>query len=303
MTLVAPAHSAESAAVQPARASDRVAFVLQGGGALASPQVGMLRALAEAGIRADLLIGSSAGALNAVAFASDPSAAGLDRLASLWLGLRRKQVARFSMRTMAGALSGRGDGLLSSAAMSTLLRSGVVVPLLEEAALPAHVVVTDFSSGEPVVLSRGDTVTALLASSAFPGLYPPVASGSRLFVDGGVSADVPIVQAEALGATVSYVLPAAGSQQSHVVRRGPLSVAYRALGQVLDGVTRRDLAAATGQVHVLPTPTSNATNPIDFRGTRRLIDEGYRLAGEWLRLPHSAAVGFAGASALRSSNR
>ena len=297
MTLVALPHPAEPAGIRADQGFGRVAFVLQGGGALAAPQVGMLRALGEAGITADLVIGSSAGALNAVAFATDPSPAGLHRLGSLWLGLRRKQVARFSVRTVAGALSGRGDGLLSSAAMSTLLGSGVVVPLLEQAALPAHVVVTDFSSGEPVVLSQGDSVTALLASSAFPGLYPPVASGSRLFVDGGVSADVPIIQAEALGATVSYVLPAAGAHQSQVAGRGPLSVAYRALGQVLDRVTRRDLAAARGHVHILPTPTSNATNPIDFRGTTRLIDEGYRLASEWLSQSHPAAVGFVGASA------
>jgi NTE family protein len=164
------------------------------------------------------------------------------------------------------------------------------------------VVVTDFSSGEPVIVSEGDAVTALLASSTFPGLYPPVACGSRLFVDGGVSADVPIAQAEALGATVSYVLPAAGIPQSHS-SRGPLSVAFRALSQVLDRVTRRDMAAARGQLHMVPAPISYATNPIDFRRTRALVGEGYRLASQWLSRADVPAVSFAGAPAMLGGDR
>ncbi len=66
-----------------------VAFVFQGGGSLSAPQVGMLRALAQAGIVPDLVIGTSAGALNAVAFASDPTARGVQRLTDLWLMLSR----------------------------------------------------------------------------------------------------------------------------------------------------------------------------------------------------------------------
>lgn len=62
-----------------------VAFVLQGGASLAAVQVGMLRALTESGIRPDLVVGSSAGALNAVAFAQDPTSNGLDQLHQLWI--------------------------------------------------------------------------------------------------------------------------------------------------------------------------------------------------------------------------
>ena len=92
-----------------------VAFVFQGGGSLAASQVGMLRALAAVGLTPDLVIGSSAGALNAVAFASDPSPAGLDGLEVVWRSLRRRQVAPLSARTLL-AVAGRGEGLVSSAA-------------------------------------------------------------------------------------------------------------------------------------------------------------------------------------------
>ena len=73
-----------------------VAFVLQGGGSLAAGQVGMLRALLEAGIRPDMVVGSSAGALNAVAFAQNPTEAGLDELQELWARIRRSDIFPFS---------------------------------------------------------------------------------------------------------------------------------------------------------------------------------------------------------------
>ncbi|HEY3629823.1 MAG TPA: patatin-like phospholipase family protein [Jatrophihabitantaceae bacterium] len=265
----------------------RVAFVFQGGGSLAAPQVGMLWALTEAGIRPDLVVGSSAGALNAVAFASDPSSKGLDQLEDVWASVRRRHVAPFSVRALLAAFTGHGEGLVSDAALRVLLERAAHAPTLRETAVPAHVVATDLASGEPVVLSDGDTVAALLASSAFPGLYRSVPIGRRLLVDGGVSADVPVLQAEALGATVSYVLPAATWDVALPLPRRPLPQAYHALRQILESAARRDIAAAQGRVHVLPAPNTRIANPIDFRDTAGLIEEGYRLATEWLA--HRAA--------------
>src|SRR5258708_39874584 len=86
----------------------RVAFVFQGGGSLAAPQVGMVRALAAAGLRPDLVIGSSAGALNAVAFASDPTQAGLDALEAVGRSLGRRQGPPVSARSPPAALAGGG---------------------------------------------------------------------------------------------------------------------------------------------------------------------------------------------------
>ena len=259
----------------------RVAFVFQGGGSLAAAQVGTLRALAAAGLRPDLVIGSSAGALNAGAFAADPSQAGADAVEAVWRSLARRQVAPFSARALLAAVTGRGAGLVSQSALRALL-AGLPVPrTLDGTSIPAHVVATELASGAPVVISDGETVPALLASCAFPGLYAPVELAGRQLVDGGVSADVPVLQAEALGASVTYVLPAA-TYALPLLPSGPLPLATRALSQVLGAVARRDLAAARGPVHVLPAPDSRAASPFDFRDTARLIDEGYRLATGWL---------------------
>jgi NTE family protein len=266
-----------------------IAFVLQGGGSLSAPQVGALRALTEAGIRADLVVGSSAGALNAVVYATDPSPVGVSRLESLWLRLRRRHVATTSPRLLARALRGRSDGLFDAAPLRRLLERNLVAHRLEDTRIPAHVVASDLDTGEPVVMSDGDTASALLASAAFPGIYAPVSRDGRRLVDGGVVADVPLLQAEALGATTCYVLPAAVSADGDRPLRGPLAMAYRALGQLLDSTARRDSLAARGEVHMLPAASSAASNPLDFGATQRLIEDGYRLARRWLTTDTPAA--------------
>ncbi|HEY3716223.1 MAG TPA: patatin-like phospholipase family protein [Jatrophihabitantaceae bacterium] len=263
------------------RSTGGVAFVFQGGGSLTAPQVGMLWAASEAGLMPDLVVGSSAGALNAVAFASDPSPDGLDRLEALWVSLRRRDVAPFSLRTLLAAVTGKGDALVADAALRVLLESVAAARTLSETSIPAHVVATELATGQAVVLSDGETVPALLASCALPGLYRPVEVGQRLLVDGGVAADVPVLQAEALGATVTYVLPAAIWDDTQPPR-GPFPQAYHALSQILDSAARRDMAAAFGPVHTFPAPRSRVANVVDFRDTTRLIDEGYRLATDWL---------------------
>ena len=260
-----------------------VAFVFQGGGSLSAPQVGMLRALTEAGIEPQLVVGTSAGAVNALAYATDPSQHGLDNLEHLWLRLRRRNVARVAVGPLARAFLGRADGLFDPTPFVELLRAaGLVAPIFEDTLVRAAAVATELGSGEAVIIDSGDTRSALLASAAFPGIFAPVARGGHRLIDGGVAADIPVLQAEALGADECYVLPAAAADGVHVPLRGPLAMAYHALGQILEATARRDVQAAHGPVHVLPAATSPATNPLDFSETRRLIDDGYRLARNWL---------------------
>ncbi|MFE2585519.1 patatin-like phospholipase family protein [Streptomyces sp. NPDC059378] len=283
-----PAPAAPVAA-EPAR-SGTVAFVLQGGGSLCASQVGALRALTQAGIRPDLVVGSSAGALNGVAFAADPSVEGIDRLEALWLSLKRRHVAPISPRTLIRALLGRGEAAVSSAALRQVLRSGIGVGRIEETVVPAHAVATDFETGAAVVLSHGDAVSALLASAAFPGLYPPVRVGGCRLIDGGVSADMPVLQAEALGASTIYVLPAAVTEEAG--RRPPaaLDVAFRAVCQILDERERRDFAAVRGSVLRLPAARTPVGSLVDFRDTPRLVRAGHRLTEDWLARQTAATV-------------
>jgi NTE family protein len=147
---------------------------------------------------------------------------------------------------------------------------------LEDAPIPVHTVATDLLTAQPVVLSRGDTTQALLASAAIPGVFPPVNIGDRLLVDGGVLANLPVLQAVGLGATRLFVLPAM-SEEVDMVSGGAIDVLQRSIMVATAALTRADLAtvAASIEVHVLPVPTTTPLSIFDFGQTPALIEGAY----------------------------
>ena len=261
----------------------RTAFVLAGGGSLAAAQVGMLRALAERGVEPDLLVGVSAGGINAFCFAQHPDGTGLDRLQRLWSRLRRQDVFPLDALRIVAGLAGVRDGLVAPDRLRSFLRRHVGSARLDDTAIPTHLVATDLAGGQPVVLSGGSALRALMASSAIPGVFPPVELDGRPLVDGGVSVDVPIRQAEELGSTVTYVLPAVAPSDAAAVPHGALPVLLQAVSHVFGRVAAADTAAARHEVHVLPAPRYPGANPFDFGATDRLIDAGYHAVTRALR--------------------
>lgn len=179
---------------------------MAGGGSLGAVGVGILQALVEAGERADLVVGASAGAINGAFFAFDPTAEGIVRLREIWCGLKRSDVFPFSFANLFGALTGR-DHPCGHEGLRGLLERPIGDAGIEDAALPLHVVASDLVFGNEVLLSRGPAVDAVLASAAIPGVFPPLDIEGRLLVDGGVANDTPISTAIRLGATRIIVLP------------------------------------------------------------------------------------------------
>jgi len=255
-----------------------IAFVLAGGGSLAAAHVGMLRALTESGVQPDLVVGTSAGAINAFCFANTPTEEGLDRLQGLWTGLRRKDVFPLNAKDIVAGLAGLRDGFVSSDRLRAFLTAQIGDEQLEDTKIPVHIVATDLAEGEPVVISHGPAVPTLLASAAVPGVFPPVLLDGRPFVDGAVTADTPIRQAQELGATQFYVLPTVGVKAPSQLPKGAVPVLLRAIDQMFGHVVASDVASVRGEIHVLPAPKHGTTSPFDFRSTNRIIDEAY-LAG------------------------
>src|SRR5687768_7142297 len=181
------------------------AFVLSGGGSLGAVQVGMLQALAARGVEPDLLIGTSAGALNAGYVAGHgTSTTALDDLAGVWARLRRRDVFPLVPSRLGAAAVGRAPSLCSNGALRRLIEEHLTFEQLEDAAIPVRVVTTDVRSGEEVVLSTGDAVDAILASAAIPAVFPAVRLDDRDLIDGGVADNAAISQAVALGAGTIY---------------------------------------------------------------------------------------------------
>lgn len=184
----------------------REAVVFSGGGSLAAAQVGALRALVEAGIRPDLVVGCSAGALNAAFFAVDPTADQVDRLESVWLGMTRASVFPDRRAAVAWRVVRRKGHLYSPSGLQALVERWVPVADFADTAIPCHVVTTDLLAGRPRWWDAGPPVEILSASSCLPGVFPPVALDGSLHVDGGVTCPVPTQRALDLGASRVWVL-------------------------------------------------------------------------------------------------
>lgn len=277
--------------------TDPIAFVLSGGATHGAVQVGMLRALLQAGIAPDLLVGTSVGAMNAAMFSTDPTESGLEELARLWIVAPRSEI--FPLRPVAtlSHLRSRPGHLFPNAGLRRWIESNLRYQRLEEFPIPLHVMATDVATNAPVRLSRGDALSAILASASLPGAFPPIVRAGRLLADGGIVADVPIAPARLLGARRIFVLSprtTSGDERGRSWR--PARRSNAALLSLLDrwfgqgaGASPASIAGAMGSDHGgdaeviwLPSPYVGDVSPFSFRYSRRLIDESYQLATTWL---------------------
>ncbi len=263
---------------------NRTALVFAGGGSLGAAQVGMLKALAEAGVVPDLLVGASVGAINAAYFASDPSSAGAQRLETLWRGLQRRDIFRFSLAGALKSLLGRRSYLFNDRIFSRFLERNLPYRQLEEARIPCHIVASDMVSGDEVLISSGPAIPALLASAAIPGVFPPLLLGNQYLLDGGVANHTPVSTAVKLGATRLIVLPTGFTCAPDGLPQGALNMALHALNLVIARQLMHDLERFADQVQltVVPSLCPQKTHPLDFQRSGELIDRGYDVTRQWL---------------------
>jgi NTE family protein len=254
------------------------AFVFAGGASLAAMQAGMLRALYERGITADLLVGTSAGALNAAFVASRPQTVETaEELAHVWRGLHREDVFPINPRTVIGGLANHRDHLVPDSGLRRLARRHLQFLRLEHAGVPLHLVALDVLSGREVRLSDGPALEAVLAAAAIPGVLPPVPLGDQLLVDGGVVNNTPISHAVELGAERIYVLPTddPGARSLPVGPRGALDAAVHAFTLLVGARLQEDIAryATRAELIVLPAVNHHRVQPTDFGHSSRLIGQ------------------------------
>lgn len=270
------------------------AFVLSGGGSLGAVQVGMLHALADRKLKPDLLVGSSAGALNAAFVAGRPfSTEAVDRLADIWRRVRRHDVFPFAPHRHLLALAGARAALCAPDGLRRLIDTHIGYDRFEDAEIPVHVVATDVLSGQEALLSAGDPRPAVLASASIPAVLPPVEIDGRFLFDGGVADNTPISQAVQLGADRVVVLPAGVACALTRPPRSALATAIHAITLLIEQRLVLDVAAYHDQVEliVLPPLCPLSVPSSDFRHADLLIDQARTATTRWLdagnhRIPH-----------------
>jgi NTE family protein len=259
------------------------AFVLAGGGSIGAVQVGMLRELLAHGVRPDLVVGSSVGAINGAYLAGAPSVEGVQRLETIWRGLQRRQVFPITWRSMLGAIV-RRSSVVDPGGLRRLLEAHLPYQEIERAAIPLHVVATDLLGGGLVKLSSGSAADAVLASCAIPGAFPPVRIGEHHLVDGAVASNTPIRVATELGATRLVVLPSGYACALERPPRGAIATALHAITLMIAHQLVRDLERCGGQVEVVTVPPlcPLAVSPYDFSHGSELIERAAAQTRRWI---------------------
>lgn len=266
-----------------------VALVLGGGGILGASEVGMLRALLDAGVRPDIVVGTSVGAINGALVAADPTRDAVERLTSLWTQATRAGVFTDSWWRQAVRVARLGTHLHSSDSLRDLLTEHLPDRPIEDLAVHFECVAARIETASARWFDRGPVVEAVLASCAVPGLLPAVTIDGAHYLDGGLVHSIPIARALALGARRVYVLQVGRIEH-------PLQAPRRAweVGVVAFEIARRhrfneELASVPEgiEVHVLPTGMVGSPSlSLRYRGAahvRERIDQAFAATSEYLQ--------------------
>ncbi len=277
-----PRRRTESSGRGDVPASRRTAFVLSGGGNQGVTQVGMLRALLERGIVPDVVIGTSAGALNGAAIAYAPNLTGIDRLAAVWADLTTDDVFRGNVISRAWKVVRRGTHLFTNDGLTRIVTESTPARSFDDLVLPLRVVAVDLDSGEEVVFAQGPLQPALLASAALPGVFPIVHHDGRRLVDGGVVNSVPLWHALSGPVDRVFVLNVSHGVADRVMR-SPLDVVMTSFAHSRNMRYELERRHAPDHVEIVELPRPDDPRDLfDFSGAEELIERAYALAAEAL---------------------
>ena len=235
----------------------RIGLALGGGAARGFAHIGVIQALEESGLAPDLVAGTSAGSLVAALYASGRSGAELAVLADTM------------DETAFADWAYPGRGLLRGEALARYVRDKTGHKPIEQMKIPLGIAATDLDSGEGVLFQRGDTGTAVRASSAVPAVFQPVKIGTHEYVDGGLSAPVPVHHARTMGAEFVIAVDISAVPQGN-----PTSDLARMLMQTFSIMGRSIKAYELRDADLVLVPKLQGVAGTDFSTRKLLIRAG-----------------------------
>ena len=237
----------------------KIGLVLGGGAARGFAHVGVIQVLEEAGVRPSLVVGTSAGSLVAAFYASGKTGAQLQKVAETM------EEATFTDWTL--PIFSRG--MLRGEALARYVSAQVNGRLIENMALPLGIVATDLNSGQGVLFQRGDTATAVRASSAVPALFQPVKIAGREYVDGGLVSPVPVRYARQMGAELVIAVDISSPPEGNAA-----SDSLQILLQTFSIMSKSINAFELREADLVVRPSLVGVGSSDFGARRRAIEAG-----------------------------
>lgn len=251
-----PGRTEPPAAARPAR-KPRIALALGGGAARGFAHIGVIKALETSGIAPDLVVGTSAGSVVGALYAAGHGPFELQKLA---IQLDEAAVTDWSLFDR---------GVIKGERLEQFINANVGNRPIEGLRRRFAAVATDLASGEPIVFQRGGTGTAVRASAAIPGVFPPVTISGREYVDGGLVAPIPAREARALGADIVIAVDISG-RPSGKRNQGTLDLLLDTIAIMGGALGKNELAAAD----VVIRPELRGLPAANFQQRHEAILEG-----------------------------
>ena len=237
----------------------KIGLALGGGAARGFAHVGVIQVLEEAGLRPQFVVGTSAGSLVAAIYASGKTGAQLQQVAE---SMDEAAIADWSLPIF-------GRGFLRGEALARYVNTQVGGALIESFPLPLGIVATDLHSGQGILFQRGDTGSAVRASSSVPAVFQPVAINGREYVDGGLVSPVPVRYARQMGAELVIAVDISSSPEGNAAR-DTLQILLQTFTIMGKSINTFELKEAD----VLVRPVLAGTSGADFSSRRRSIEAG-----------------------------
>ena len=251
----------------------------------------MLRALFERGIAPDLIVGTSVGALNGAAIAAEPALPTVDRLEQVWTKLDESEIFSGSVFSGAANLVRTRISIQSNQPLRQMIQRLLPAKTFDDLVVPFQCVAASIERAAEHWFDEGSLVDAILASSAVPGILPPVKLDGEHFIDGGIVNSIPIGRAVDLGATEIYVLHVGRIERPLTTPKNPWQVGMVAFEVARRHRFARDLASLPDGViaHVLP---SGEAEPPRYDSLGQLRYKNFRLVARHIRQAHEATLSY-----------
>ena len=237
----------------------RLGLALGGGAARGFAHVGVIQVLEEAGLHPHYVAGTSAGSLVAALYASGKSSQELRRVADT---MEEAEITDWMVPLL-------NRGALRGEALARYVNTQVGGKLIEQMKIPLAIVATDLRNGEAVAFRRGNTGSAVRASSAVPAVFQPVRIGEREFVDGGLVAPVPVRQVREMGANFVVAVDISSDPEGN-----PAGDTFQILMQTFAIMGKSINALALREADMVVRPPLSGVKSADFSARRRSIEAG-----------------------------
>ena len=237
----------------------KLGLALGGGAARGFAHVGVIAVLEEAGLKPQLVVGTSAGSLVAALYASGKTSAQLQQTA---LNMEEVAITDWMLPIF-------GRGMFRGDALAKYVNELVAGRLMENMAIPLGIVATDLGNGNAVLFQKGDTGTAVRASSAVPAVFQPVKINGREYVDGGLVSPVPVRFARQMGADVVIAVDISNPPEANAAD-GSLQILLQTFAIMGKSINDFELNSAD----LVVRPSQAGLKSADFTARQRAIDAG-----------------------------